>query len=95
MESYWSPAKSRMGALHDSRSRTTHFAVQEENNDAFGTERGRELNAAKLCRLVNNNSDHVHIYSGTHLRLLTTASLSLSILLARSMMCLPDVKFAF
>jgi len=49
--------------------RTTHTAIQEENNDASGNERGRKLNTAKLYRLVNNNLDHVHIYSGTYLRL--------------------------
>jgi len=49
--------------------RTTHTVIQEENNDASGNERGRKLNTAKLYRFVNNNLDHVHIYSGTYLRL--------------------------
>lgn len=48
--------------------RTTHSAIQEENNDAFRAERGRELNAAKLYCIVNNDLDQVHIYSGTYLR---------------------------
>jgi len=66
--------------------RTTYFAIQEENNDASRTERERKLNAAKLYRFVNNNLDHVHIYSGTYLRsYLITSCFSLSVSLAKSM----------